>query len=302
LTQEYKKVMVAECNNVGSQQMQTVRKALRGKGIILMGKNTVIRKALTLPEVNPKLKNLVPFCKGKICLIFTNGDLKEVRDVLTNTRKGAPAKAGQMSTVKVVLPAQNTGMEPTKTSFFQALEIPTRITKGTVEIINDFTILEVGMKVGNSEAALLALMGMQPFSYGLNARDIYDDGTVYSADVLDTSAQDMMTVLTEAITKVACLSLGTNTLTAASASSVFSASLKDILAVSVATNVSFKQSEKILEFIKNPSAFKSSAPVVAAKKEEPKKEVKKEEKKEEKPKSDSDAGTGFGGMFGDDNE
>ena len=44
----------------------------------------------------------------------------------------------------VVVPAQNTGMGPEKTSFFQALAIPTKITKGTIEIIKDVELIKVG--------------------------------------------------------------------------------------------------------------------------------------------------------------
>jgi len=47
----------------------------------------------------------------------------------------APAKAGALAPLDVVLPAQNTGLGPEKTSFFQALAIPTKITKGTIEIL-----------------------------------------------------------------------------------------------------------------------------------------------------------------------
>jgi large subunit ribosomal protein LP0 len=299
MTQEYKKILVAECLSVGSSQMQQVRKAVRGKAVIVMGKNTLMRKAFkNSKDSNPKLVNLVPKLKGKICLVFTNGDLKEVRDILNSNKKDAAAKAGQISPFKVVIPAQNTGMEPTKTSFFQALNIPTRITKGAVEITADFTILVPGQKVGSSEAALLGLLSMRPFNYGLNVTDIYDDGTCYTSAVLDTSAADMMKVLEESISKVASLSLGANYPTEASIPSLLTNAFKDILSVSVATMVPFKQSEQVLEYIKNPSKFASQAP-----KEEPKKEVKKEapkkEEKKEEPKKEESAGEVGFGLFGE---
>jgi hypothetical protein len=37
--------------------------------------------------------------------------------------------------VDVTIPAQVTSLGPEKTSFFQALQIPTKITRGTIEII-----------------------------------------------------------------------------------------------------------------------------------------------------------------------
>jgi len=47
----------------------------------------------------------------------------------------APARAGAIAPVDVIIPAQNTGLGPEKTSFFQALAIPTKISRGTIEII-----------------------------------------------------------------------------------------------------------------------------------------------------------------------
>ena len=47
----------------------------------------------------------------------------------------APAKAGAVAPCDVVVPAQNTGLGPEKTSFFQALQIQTKISKGTIEIL-----------------------------------------------------------------------------------------------------------------------------------------------------------------------
>jgi len=41
---EYKNILIIGVDFVGSKQMQQVRIALRGKGIVLMGKNTIIRK------------------------------------------------------------------------------------------------------------------------------------------------------------------------------------------------------------------------------------------------------------------
>ena len=47
----------------------------------------------------------------------------------------APAKAGAIAPLDVKVPPQNTGLGPEKTSFFQALAIPTKIARGTIEIL-----------------------------------------------------------------------------------------------------------------------------------------------------------------------
>lgn len=54
----------------------------------------------------------------------------------------------------------------------QALNIPTKINKGTVEIVSDVKLIAAGDKVGASEATLLAKLGIKPFSYGLIIRQV----------------------------------------------------------------------------------------------------------------------------------
>ena len=65
------------------------------------------------------------------------------------------ARAGAISPIDVTVPAQTTALGPEKTSFFQALSIPTKITRGMIEITSNVPLLHVGDKVGSSEATLL---------------------------------------------------------------------------------------------------------------------------------------------------
>ena len=42
LLEEYKSIFIVEIDNVSSQQMHEIRHSLRGKGVVLMGKNTMV--------------------------------------------------------------------------------------------------------------------------------------------------------------------------------------------------------------------------------------------------------------------
>ena len=107
------------------------------QAVVLMGKNAMMRKAIRGHlETNPDLERLMPHIKQNVGFVFTNEELTEIRDMLLANKVKAPAKAGALAPLDVVVPAQNTGMGPEKTSFFQALSIPTKITKGTIEIIS----------------------------------------------------------------------------------------------------------------------------------------------------------------------
>merc|ERR1711910_20190 len=192
LLDEYPKCFLVEADNVGSKQRQQIRIALRGHAVVLMGKNTMMRKAIGGHlQNNPKLENLMNHIKGNVGFVFTKEDLVSVRDMLLANKVKAPAKAGALAPLGVGVPAQNTGLGPEKTSFFQALNIPTKITKGTIEIIADVKLIKEGDKVGMSDSTLLNMLGISPFTYGLVVTKVYDSGSIFDPTILDITDDDL---------------------------------------------------------------------------------------------------------------
>ena len=55
-------------DNVSSQQMHEIRQNLRGEAVVLMGKNTMVRRALKgfIPD-SPEYERLLPHVKGALC-------------------------------------------------------------------------------------------------------------------------------------------------------------------------------------------------------------------------------------------
>ncbi|CAO3633125.1 unnamed protein product [Cunninghamella blakesleeana] len=271
--------------------MHQIRHALRGDGVVLMGKNTMVRRALkTFIAERPEFERLLPFVKGNIGFVFTNNDLKEIRDKVLANRVAAPARAGAVAPVDVIVPGGNTGMEPGKTSFFQALGIPTKISRGTIEIVSDVNLVHAGEKVGPSEAALLNMLNISPFTYGMGVVQVYDDGSTFSSDVLDVSEDQLVANLLAAIRQVASVSLAVGYPTLASVPHSLINGYKNLLAVSVASDYTFEGSEKMKEYLENPEAFAVAAPVAAASTESAAAEAAPAEEENE---SDDDMGFGL---------
>jgi large subunit ribosomal protein LP0 len=294
LLDEYPKCFIVGADNVGSKQMQKIRISLRGSAIVLMGKNTMMRKAIRGHlENNANLEKLLPHIKGNVGFVFTKGDLAEIRDKLTESKVRAPARAGAITQLPVIIPAQNTGLGPEKTSFFQALSIPTKISKGTIEIINDVPILKPGEKVGASEAALLNMLNISPFSYGLMIEQVYDSGSIFSPDILDIKPEDLRAKFQMGVANLAAVSLAIGYPTIASAPHSIANGFKNLLAIAAVTEVEFKEATTIKEYIKDPSKFQvAAAPAAAASaaKVPAAVEAKKESESEE---SDDDIGFGL---------
>ncbi|KAM7355535.1 ribosomal protein LP0 [Cochliomyia hominivorax] len=295
LFNEYPKCFIVGADNVGSRQMQTIRTSLRGMGVVLMGKNTMMRKAIRGHlEQNAQLEKLLPHIKGNVGFVFTKGDLAEVRDKLLESKVRAPARAGAIAPLPVIIPAQNTGLGPEKTSFFQALSIPTKISKGTIEIINDVPILKPGDKVGASEATLLNMLNISPFSYGLVVNQVYDSGSIFSPEILDIKPEDLRAKFQAGVANLAsvCLEIGYPTI--ASAPHSIANGFKNLLAIAATTEVEFKEAATIKEYIKDPSKFAAVAAAAAPAAGAGAAAEKKEEAKKEESEEEEDDDMGFG--------
>jgi large subunit ribosomal protein LP0 len=290
LLDEYPRCFMVGVDNVGSKQMQKIRIALRGHAEVLMGKNTMMRKAIRGHlENNPALEKLLPHIKGNVGFVFTKEDLTEIRQIILDNKVAAPAKAGAIAPIPVMIAPQNTGMGPEKTSFFQALNIPTKISKGTIEILNEVKLLAAGDKVGASEATLLNMLNVSPFTYGLIIEQVYDSGTVFEPSILDITDDDLRKRFMEGVVNLACVSLAIGYPTVASAPHSIANGFKNLLAVAAVTEIEFKEAETIKEYLKDPSKFAAAVAVAA-----PAAEEKKEEKKVESESEEEDDDMGFG--------
>jgi large subunit ribosomal protein LP0 len=253
-----------------------------------------VRRALkTFINDTPEYERLLPFVKGNVGFVFTNGDLKDIRDKILANKVAAPARAGAVAPVDVWVPAGNTGMEPGKTSFFQALGVPTKIARGTIEITTDLKLVEAGGKVGPSEATLLNMLNISPFTYGMGIAQVYDQGNTFPADVLDIGEEQLLKAFSSAITTIAAVSLALNFPTLPSVMHSLVNSYKKVLAVAIETDFSWPEIEELKDRIANPDAYAAAAPVAAAAGPA---ETKAEEKKEESEKEESDE-EGFGGLL-----
>jgi len=83
-------------------------------------------------------------------MIWTNGDLSQIKDILDANSREAPARVGSIAPKDVIIPAGGTGLDPKQTSFFQALSIQTKIVKASIEIVNPVTIIKEGEKINPS--------------------------------------------------------------------------------------------------------------------------------------------------------
>lgn len=97
---------------------------------MIMGKNTLMKAALNKKMTKPEegdedyeerkdsfkpcgeLEKLVNLLKGNTGLIFSNGDLSDIKKIIDEQKREAPAKTGVIAPDDVWIRAGSTGLDP----------------------------------------------------------------------------------------------------------------------------------------------------------------------------------------------
>ena len=307
---KFSKCLFVEVDNVTSKQISVMRKQMRELGaVMIMGKNTHLKAAIAdlMAEPDQKIHEdyeerkatwvARPYLgiirdqlKGNTGLIFTNGDLSAVKEILDSQVRGAPAKVGSIAPKAVIVPAGPTGMDPKQTGFFQALNIQTKIVKAQIEIVNPVTVIEEGDKVTPSQAALLDKLKIMPFEYKMNIRSFMEGGKLVDAKVLSITSEDILESFSKAAGNLTALSLGSGYIIPSATPHLIINAFKNLAGAAIAADYDFPQLAAIKSAAAAAPASGGGAAAAAAPAEEA--------AAEPEPEEDVDMGDLFGG--GDD--
>jgi len=287
---------IVHADHVRSKQFADIRAALRGKATIAMGKNTLMRKCISMwleENQDSKMKMVYDKLKGNVGIVFLKAGAKEVKDIISQYTVPAPAKAGIEANCDVTVPPGPTGCDPSQTSYFQALNVPTKIVKGQIEITSDVPLVKKGERVTPGAASLLQKLNIRPFTFGLVIQYVFENGSMFAAEVLDYTEDMIKDKFSAGVRNVAAVGLELGVANLATIPHSLSNAAKWCTAVIVGSesSYSFEKAEGILAYLKDPSAF--AAPATGGAEEEKKEEEEEEEEEEE---------VAMGGLMGGDDD
>ena len=239
-----------------------------------MGKNTLMKRCMRLYCENKQDDSwgiIVPELVGNVGLLFIRDDFEGIKSKIEEFRQPAAARAGAVAQSDVMIDAGPTSLDPSQTSFFQALGISTKIQKGTIEILSSLQIVKQGERVPASAAALLGKLNIKPFAYGIELTKVYDQGQFFSSAVLDITDEDVEARIAAAVGNIAAVCLAADYPTLVSVPhSIINAYKNNVLALGVMLeDYTFPLAEKAKEILANPDAFAAAAPAAAATEEAP---------------------------------
>ncbi|ABR55780.1 50S ribosomal protein L10 [Methanococcus aeolicus] len=304
LLKEGQVIALVDMMEVPAVQLQEIRDNIRDLMTLRMSRNTLIKRAieeLAEESNDPKFAKLAECLERGAAIVITDMNPFKLYKTLEDGKAPAPIKAGAIAPSDIVVEAGSTGMPPGP--FLGELKgagLPAVIDKGKIAIKDDTVIVKEGEVVSPKVAVVLSALGIKPTKVGLDLLAAYEDGIVYTSDVLKIDEEEFVQNIQSAFTSAFNLSVNaaiptTETIetilqkafTEAKAVSIESAfitdkTVDDILGKAYAQMLSVASEageEALDDDLKE--RVSSTASAVEAKEEEAPKEEKEEEKEEE---------------------
>lgn len=307
-------VGIVSFRNVPANQMQRVRRDLRGKVDIKVVKNTLLERALeALGKDYVKLKE---FLGDQVAIIASNENPFRLYRMIEETKQPSPLKPNQISPVDVVVNEGPTSIPPGPLmAELQMAGIPVAIEKGKVVVKKTTTIVRAGEVVRPEVARALERLGIKPIKIGLDVRALLDSGVVLTPETLAIDTEKIIQDFQRAYQAAINLAINSAYVTKGTAeillmkaamdarnlainAGIFEkAVIRDIIAKAYAEMLSLASklpAEALDEDLK--SRISGMIVEVAVKPEKEEKVEEKEEKKEEK--KEEEAIEGLGALFG----
>ncbi len=183
---------IIDLEKLPSSQFQAIKKKLRGTAEVKVTRSMYIRRALEKVK-DEKKKKLLDYVKGPVGLIFTKENPFKLYKFLKNNRSKAFAKPGQIAEKDLVVPAGETDLPVGPAlSELKMAGVNCKIDKGKIAVIKDSILTKKGEKVTEQVAAALSKLGIKPMEIGITLKAVYEEGVVYTPDVLDINEEEFM--------------------------------------------------------------------------------------------------------------
>ncbi|MDO5848443.1 MAG: 50S ribosomal protein L10 [Methanobrevibacter sp.] len=203
LIDSYDVVGIVDLLNIPAKQLQEMRKSLLGKAVIRMSKKNLID--LALEDCNSDkndITDLSDYMDGQVAIIATEMNPFRLYKILEDSKTAAPAKPGSIAVDDIVIPEGDTGFEPGPfLGELQQVGIPAKIDKGKIVVSKETVLVKAGEEVSAKVASTLSRMDINPMEVGIDLKAVYEDGAIYTSDVLAIDEEETIAKVQDAFTK-----------------------------------------------------------------------------------------------------
>lgn len=201
LASKYDTLIVSKLFKVRAGQLMQLRKSFRNELTMVVAKNKIALIALKNANI-PNYEQFAQKLDGQNALIFTNMNPFKLYLSLEKSKVNLPARAGDIATDEIVVPAGNTGIPPGPVlSEFKEAGVATRIESGSIYVSKDSVVARPGDSISPKLSGLLSRLNLKPIKAGLSIfmassggllllqKDITIDLEQYRTDIASAARQ-----------------------------------------------------------------------------------------------------------------
>ena len=304
--------------NIPARQLQEMRKTLAGKATIRLSKINLMKLALEDCDAEKaNITGLSDFMEGQPALVCTDMNPFRLYKILEDSKTSAPAKAGATAPADIVVPAGDTGFPPGPfLGDLQQIGVPAKIDKGKIVVSKDTVVVEAGEEVSKQVAAALTRMDIKPMEVGMDLKAVYEEGSIFKADVLAIDEEETIADIQTAFTKAFNLSVFSAFPTSQTISTIISTAHTKAYNVAIEAAIPTDKTSDMLIALANAKMLAlagelssdaiddeianklANVAVAAAPVVEEAAEEEEVEEEEEEDKSEETAALGLGALFG----
>ncbi|ABK77873.1 ribosomal protein L10 [Cenarchaeum symbiosum A] len=184
LPKKHKVMALVRMESIRASQILPLRKKLRDSVSFFSIKDKVARKALAKTDV-PGMDKMMDQLTGQCMFMFTDISPFTLNVLLKKNKTMMAARAGDIASIDVTVPAKNTGIAPgPMLTEFKEAGIPTKIDQGTIWILKDTTPVKKGEPIGDKLAPLLGKLDIKPVEAVIALESALEEGVIYSREDL----------------------------------------------------------------------------------------------------------------------
>ncbi|WP_440769248.1 50S ribosomal protein L10 [Natronorubrum sp. DTA28] len=219
LIESYESVGIVGITGIPSKQLQDMRRDLYGTAELRVSRNTLQVHALE----DAGLDELVSHIEGQVGLVGTNENPFSLYKELEASKTPAPINEGEVAPNDIVIPEGDTGVDPGPfVGELQSIGANARIEDGSIQVMEDSTVLEAGEEVSADLSNVLNELGIEPKEVGLDLRAVIADGVLFDPEDLDIDVEAYESDVATAAARARNLSINASYPTAATAPTLIS--------------------------------------------------------------------------------
>lgn len=178
---------IIDIGGIPASQLQQIRAGLPTGSQLVVTKNTLMRLALF--RASKKCKNIEELSEsldGQRGIITADMNPFRLFRAMEATKTKAPAKGGEVAPEDIEIKEGDTPFKPGPiVGELQKAGFPAAIERGKVVIKKDKVLVKKGDRIPREVAKLLTRLEIYPMTVGLNLLASFEDGMIYTRDILD---------------------------------------------------------------------------------------------------------------------